>query len=328
MACRFVVLLNPSDRRLTHAAGEALDEVDRLEDQMTVYRDDSELAALNRTAFDRPVPVERRLFELLERAVQLNRETEGAFDITASPLVRCWGFFQRKGRVPSESELQEALSRVGSEHLELNAADCSVRFRRPGMEINLGSIGKGYALDRASAVLGQHGLENFAFHGGRSSALARGNRDGDRGWSVGISNPLFLRNRLAVVRLQNAALGTSGSGEQFFRSAGRRYGHILDPRTGRPAEGVLSVTAVAPSAAEADALATAFFVLGVEKTAEYCDNHPGVGALVIPQPKGGSRLEIIRLGTFAAGADSDPAAPQRVPLETESSSRPASVPVE
>jgi thiamine biosynthesis lipoprotein len=275
--------------------------VDRLEAQMTVYCDDSELAALNRAAFHRPVADEPRLFELFERAQRLSRETGGAFDITASPLVRCWGFFHRKGCVPSEAELAEARSRVGFEHLELDEANWTVRFRRPGMEINLGSIGKGYAVDRAAAVLKNCGLDNFLLHGGQSSVLACGNRSGEVGWGVGIRNPLFPRRRLAMVRLRDGALGTSGSGEQFFRSQGRRYGHILDPRTGRPAEGILSVTVTAPTAAEADALATAFFVLGVEKTREYCDNHPGIGAILIPHPKRGTRLEILRLGSFAEG---------------------------
>jgi thiamine biosynthesis lipoprotein len=151
--------------------------------------------------------------------------------------------------------------------------------------MNLGAIGKGYALDRAAEVLQDAGVEDFLLHGGRSSVLARGSNAaaelGAGGWTVSLEDPLRPGRTLAEFTLRNAALGTSGTAAQFFRHGGRRYGHILDPRCGQPAEGMFSATVVAPTAAEADALSTAFYVLGPDRTAEYCGRHPGIAALLV-----------------------------------------------
>lgn len=321
MACRFSVMLDSANRQGAEAASAALDEVDRLEAQMSVYRDDSELAHVNHTAAAGPVAVERNLFNLLTRAFELSRETGGAFDVTAGPLVRCWGFFRRHGRVPGDDELAEARGRVGHRYVELDVRRRTVRFRRPGMEINLGSIGKGYALDRAAEHLHDARLRDFLMHGGRSSILAYGNQPGRTGWTVGVRNPLFLGRRLGVLHLENLGMGTSGSAEQFFRGQGKRFGHILDPRTGRPAEGMLSALAVAPTAAEADALATAFFILGVDKSLAFCENRPDVGALLIPQPKQGRRLQVIPAGVVEP-CGSDPHASAELEFHAVAGSSP------
>lgn len=295
MACQFEVLLNadPSSDA-AELAIQALDLVDALEQQMTVYRDHSEISRINRTAATKAAEVEPRLFELLEHAVQLYLDTAGAFDITAGPLSKLWGFYRREGNVPSRKALARALSHVGTRWLETVKHNRSIRFAKPDMEINLGGIGKGYALDRCAEFFLDAGLDDFLIHGGQSSVLAHGSRanvdsDAPPGWSVGLRHPLRPDQRLAEFRLRDRALGTSGTGTQFFHSKGKRYGHILDPRTGWPAEGVLSSTAITPSAATADALATAFYVMGVEATREYCERHPDVAAvLVVPGSKHGT----------------------------------------
>ena len=170
------------------------------------------------------------------------------------------------------------------------------------MELNLGSIGKGYALDRCRELLEAGGMTDFLLHGGQSSLLARGSRNpgGDEGWWIGVRDPLRPGGRLGLLRLHDRALGTSGTGTQFFYHAGRRYGHILDPRTGQPAEGVLSSTVLARTAAEADALSTAFYVLGPTAALEYCrrygEMHGGLSALlVVPGPRPGG-AEIVTYG--------------------------------
>ncbi|MCA9072169.1 MAG: FAD:protein FMN transferase, partial [Planctomycetaceae bacterium] len=163
-------------------------------------------------------------------------------------------------------------------------------------ELNLGGIGKGYALDRAGQFLSESGLDHWLFSGGFSSLLARGQHRQLGGWPVGIRNPLFPDQLMGTILLKNQALSTSGSGVQSFRHDGKRYGHILDPRTGWPSEGMLSVTVLAPTAAEADALSTAFFVLGLEKAKEYCDNHRNVSSLLLPPPHRGRRLTPINCG--------------------------------
>ena len=284
MACLFEVFLNAGQHESgAEQAVAALDLVDRLEDQLTVYRAHSEISRLNQDAHERAMPVEARLFDLLSRATQLHRDTDGAFDITAGPLIQAWGFLRREGRIPDEATLADALARTGSRHLELDASHRTLRFAKAGVSINLGAIGKGYALDRCAEYLTMAGVYDFMLHAGSSSVLARGHRQGDRsdaGWTLGVQHPLRADRRLAEFQLRDRAVGTSGAGTQHFYHQGRRYGHIIDPRTGQPVDHVLSTTVITTSGADADALATAFYVLGLEGTKHYCASHPDVTALV------------------------------------------------
>lgn len=298
MACKFAVYLNAGQHEhAAEAAVAALDRVDALEDQLTVYREHSEVSRLNQTAAAAPVDVEAGLFGLLLRALEIHRETDGAFDITSGPLSKVWGFYRRAGSVPDDASLAEALSRVGGQSIELDAQRQTVHFTRPGGEINLGGIGKGYALDVVARQLADAGVGDFLIHGGHSSVLARGSRIGplapeSGGWIVGVKHPLRPEQRLAEVSLRNRALGTSGSAAQSFFHQGRRYGHILDPRTGRPADKLLSATVIAPSAADADALATAFYVLGVEPALTWCERHAEVSTILIAEGSRRGGVEI------------------------------------
>jgi thiamine biosynthesis lipoprotein len=284
MATSFEVLLPFGTRDALVLAGAALDEIDRLEQQLTVYSDASEVAKLNQLAQHDAVPVEKGLFGLLAQAQALAAETGGAFDISAGALIKAWGFFRGPRRVPSGPELTDALQKVGMHHVVLDPEAGTVRFLRPGLEINLGSIGKGYALDRAAELLRAQGNCPAALlHGGHSSVYAMGSEPGTRcGWAVGIKHPWNSERRLAVVRLRDRALGTSAATFQHLEYQGRKLGHILDPRTGWPAEGMASASVLAPSAAVGDALATAFFILGVDEARRYCGLHPDVGAVLLP----------------------------------------------
>ena len=299
MACEFQVFLHARQQAgAIEAASEALDLVDTLEDQMTVYRSESEISRINRHAGEQPCCVEPRLFELLSRCVAWSTASGGAFDITAGPLVKLWGFYTRQGRFPSSEQVHEVLQRVGSGHLSLDHEHQLISFRQPGMELNLGSVGKGYALDRCSEIFAAAGVENFLMHGGHSSILARGSRLADAEvpeWRIALRHPLRPKRRLAEIRLRDQGLGTSGSGQQFFYRAGRRYGHVLDPRCGFPAEGILSATVLAPGAAEADALATMFFVLGIDATRQICAQRPELAVVfVVP----GSRQGTVAIETI------------------------------
>ena len=285
MATAFeIVLPFGGDAAMTHGEA-AFDLIDDLESQLTVYRDNSEVSRLNRTALAGPVPVEDGLFRLLELAARISAETDGAFDVTAGALIKAWGFFRGPRRVPSDAERGAALARVGMQAVELDAARRTVRFRRPGLEINLGSIGKGYALDRVGDFLSATGkFPAVLLHGGGSSVYAKGSSDGDpRGWLVGIAHPWDGASRLAEVWLRDRALGTSAATFQHLEYNGKKLGHVLDPRTGWPAAGVASASVVAPTGAEADALSTAFFVGGVELARRYCAAHPEIGALLLPE---------------------------------------------
>ncbi len=285
MACQFEFFLNAGQYpHGAEAALVALDLVDHLEAQLSVFRDTSEITQINSRAADESVAVEPGLFALLELAVRLWRDTGGAYDITAGALSRAWGFTRRAASVPTSQALAAALESVGSQYLQLNPDEHSVRLLKRDVEINLGSIGKGYALDRCAELLSERGIGDYLLHGGNSSVLARGARGGDApeaGWTVGIRDPLHPARRLGQLRLRDRAVATSGSGTQFFEYQGHRYGHILDPRSGWPAEGSASVSVLAPTAAEADALSTAFYVLGPEPAAEYCQAHPGVAAVML-----------------------------------------------
>ncbi|MBS0261160.1 MAG: FAD:protein FMN transferase [Planctomycetes bacterium] len=300
MATEFEAILNPGAGSLLQGAWDALDLVNQLEDQMSIYRPHSELSRLNARAADEPVPVEPRLFNLLRRSVELSLATEGAFDPTAGALVALWRNCRRERRLPHDEELDLARSQIGCQHVRfLDSVDDlgppTIGFDRPGISLNLNAMGKGYALDRAAEILAPLGGD-WLLHGGHSSILARGSHTGCTGWPVSIRHPLFPNRQLATLTLLNRAMSTSGSAVQFFRYQGKRYGHIVDPRTGWPTDGMLAVTVLTPDAALAEALSTAFFVLGVEKAREYCHNHSEVAALLMPAPTDGNRLEPVVCG--------------------------------
>jgi thiamine biosynthesis lipoprotein len=298
MATQFDVILPWGTPRADDAASDALALVDRLEAQLTVYRDNSEISRLNRVAAQAPVPVESRLFELLELARRISDATSWAFDITTGPLIKAWGFYRRDGRVPSNEELSAAMQTVGMAHVQLREPDHEVRFDRPGVEINLGSIGKGYALDRAAELLRDRWkIDSALLDAGTSSVLAIGSPPNrPDGWVVGLKHPWQPR-RIARIRLRDRALATSGATHQHFDYNGRKLGHVLDPRSGWPAEGIALAAALAPTAAEADALATAFYVLGIDGARRYCADHPAVAALLLPDGTDG-RLATVNLDSF------------------------------
>jgi thiamine biosynthesis lipoprotein len=265
MACRFEITLASEHAAWVPHARAALDEIDRIEAQLSVFRETSAISDVNRRAARDAVEIDSPFFDLLRHCAILHGDTGGAFDITSTPISRCWGFLQRAGRLPSLDAIDAARAAVGFDAVELDESARSVRFTRPGIELNLGAIGKGYALDRVAGGLRRAGVRRALLSAGQSSLLAL---NGD--WAIDVVSPRADRGPLARVWLRNAALGTSGAGEQFVIVDGTRYGHVIDPRTGWPAAGVLSASVVASSAAEADALSTAFLIGGVDLAREYC----------------------------------------------------------
>lgn len=311
MACEFEVLLNHGQYPQGLERGrDAMRVIHSLEDQLSVYRPTSDFSTVNRWAHERAVAVRFDVIRLLAVAQEISRATGRAFDITAGELSEVWGFSRRQGRKPADDELQAALQRVGSEFVSLDEGALTVRLERRGVKLNPGGIGKGYALDCMAQQLADSGIEDFLIHGGRSSVAARGDRrhgtrgpsrdeasraDTQGGWWIALAHPLRWEEKLGRIRLQNRALGTSGAGKQFFHYQGVRYSHVIDPRTGWPAQGILSATAICRSGTLADALATAFMVMGSEATHQFCTTHPAFSAVLVRSPPGSSRLVIERI---------------------------------
>jgi FAD:protein FMN transferase len=294
MACRFEVMLSSEDARDVNAAREALDEADRLESLLSVFRGTSAVCDLNRRGADEDVRVDPDLFVLLKRSRELHDATEGAFDITSTPLSRCWGFVAREGRVPPGDEIDAALAIVGTSHVRLDADRRGVRFDRAGIEVNFGAIGKGYALDRMADVLRAAGAPRALLSAGRSSVLAIGGRG--RGWSIDV-RPQLASRRVGRLWLRDGGVGTSGAGEQFVEIGRERYGHVIDPRSGWPARGVLGATVIASDAATADALSTAFLIGGPDLAERYCTTHPNtLAVLVLDDPD----QRVVTFGRHAA----------------------------
>ena len=296
MASDFQIFLNAGEyEHGVEAALAALDEVTRLEKMLSFFDSESEISRINRLAARNFVEIEPEVYDLLKKCDKMYHESAGAYDITATPLWEVWGFAKRKATFPEESVLRKTLACVGGDGILWDDENRSLKFSRDGMKISLGSVGKGFALDAAVRVLDEAGIANFLFHGGLSSVFARGARRGRKDWLVGLHHPLQADTRIMEIPLTGRALGTSGSATQFFWWQGKRFGHILDPRSGMPTENVLSVTVLTDEAADADALATAMYVMGVEKTEAYCREHPELEVIFV-LPGDGGKLEIKKIG--------------------------------
>jgi len=284
MACRFEILLHPDHPpQGPEAAIQALELISDLEQLLSVYIPTSDLSRLNARASDTPVTVSVPTMEMMRLALEIYRDTEGAFDITAAALSKAWGFSSRQGAMPSQEAIESALAQIGSDAIVLADFGASICFKKK-ISVNPGGIGKGYAIDQAAELLIERGVADFVIHGGKSSARGHGRQllNGQHeGWKVAVNHPEQTQHVLGALILRDCALGTSGPANQYFYFRGVRYGHIIDPRTGWPAQGPLSVTVLHRSAARADALATGLYVMGIDQAIKYCEAHPGVGMLAL-----------------------------------------------
>ncbi len=270
----------PPSISLEDAVGQAFAEIDRLDALMSHYRPPSEICAINRSAFAAPVTVTAELFALLAEAFRLSEATGGAFDVTVGALMKAWGFFRRSGRVPAPDELAQTLQQTGFRRVRLDPHSKTIAFARPGIELDLGAIGKGYAVDRAAAVLREHGVRNALISSGSSSIAALGAPPGQPGWKIALRHPFERRRQVRALRLGNLSISTSGGSEQVFVLDGRLYTHLLDPRSGRPVEDMLMSAVIGANNALTDALSTAFLVLGADGSREFLARNPGLTALL------------------------------------------------
>jgi thiamine biosynthesis lipoprotein len=268
-----VSIAGGDEARARAAAGRALDEVARLETVLSEWIPGSEISRVNAAAGEAPVVVGEDLFLCAKVSLETARWSDGAYDISWAALRDLWRFGTNGRDVPPSREaVMERLPLWNYRRIRLDEANHSIFLEQRGMQIGLGGVAKGYALDRAQALLVQEGFENFMLYAG-GQVLVRGLR-GDRKWRVGIQHPRESRY-FAFVEVTNASVATSGDYEHSFMYEGRRYHHILDPHTGFPSERSASVTVIAPTALWADAVDTAVFVMGPERGLEALSHAPG-----------------------------------------------------
>jgi len=256
---------------------KVLDEYRRIDREMSTYRPDSQISRVNAEAAEHPVEVDAELFTLVGRALELSVASGGAFDITYESVGYLYDFRER--RRPTDAEIAERLDAIDYRHVVLDEGASTIRFRTPGVRINLGGIAKGYAVERAAAMLREHGVRHAVLNAGGDTRVL-GDRRG-RPWIVGIRHPRADGEVVTRLPLVDEAVSTSGDYERFFEEDGRRYHHILNPRTGRPTEGVLSVTVIGPDATTTDGLSTTLFVLGPEAGLELIERFPGYEAVIV-----------------------------------------------
>jgi thiamine biosynthesis lipoprotein len=264
MGSTYSIEIYGGDRvKMEAAADAALNEARRLDDMLSNYKPESEWSQINQHAAERPMRISPEMFELLSACQEYSRESGGAFDITVGPLMKVWGFYKGTGHLPHRAEVTAALTKVGYRHIRLDRAARTVWFDRPAVEIDPGGIGKGYAVDRMVDVLKQMGVKSALVAGSGSSIYGMGAPPTEpKGWVVDIKDPWDKSKTVAEVFLKDMSMSTSGSYEKFFRAEGRIYAHIMDPRTGFPAQGSVAVSVVTPRTIDSEAWAKPYFVNG------------------------------------------------------------------
>lgn len=273
MATTFeVIVIYEDDLYAQQAAQAAFDEVDRLEGELSRFTENSDIARINNLTANQPLQLGLEAFECLKLSCRIYAETNGAFDITIGSLLACWCNDDGTLRTPSQEELELARQRTGTHFIKLDEDEHTVELLADGVQVDLGGIGKGYAVDRVAELLREWSIDIALVSGGYSSVLALDAPAGTKGWPLTLSNPCNRKQILARPYLQGRAL--SGSGIQKGQ-------HIIDPRTIRPVKDKCAAWSSASNAATADALSTAFMVMSLEEIRKYCSGHPDVSAIIM-----------------------------------------------
>lgn len=277
-----ITYFQPAHLPAVEAALSAMRDVER---KMSAHLETSEVSAINRAAGMHPVQVSPETLATIRLGLEVGRLTGGAFDITIKPLMDLWAIGRRGEQLPAPGAVEEKRRLVDYRRVRVDEARREVMLEQAGMALDLGGIAKGYAVDAAARVLSEHGVTEALINAG-GDIFVLGQRARNRAWRIAVQHPRRLDDFIAILELRSIAVVTSGDYQRFIDVDGRRYHHILDPRTGAPARGLVSATTVAPSAALADAWSTALFVLGPERGLELIRQVPGVDALVVT-PAGG-----------------------------------------
>ena len=283
-----------ADERLGNAAiDEAFREMKTVDRLMSVFDNESQLSLVNRHAGEREVRVDSRIIEVVERADHFSKLTDGAFDVTVEPLMELYGFRDDGAHpFPTDTQIANVLDSVGMHNVTINKNHSALSLARSATKLDFGGIAVGYAIDRAAAILKSNGIASAIInHSGDIYAI--GSPPEEEGWEVGITDPLQTDDIITTVRIKDQALSTSGNYENFIQADNRTIGHILDPHNGRTAVNILSGTVIAPTAIEADALSTGFFVLGIEKSKQVLEQHGNARFVAVLQ--NGNDEEVVRI---------------------------------
>lgn len=269
------------EARAVGAFEAAFGEFDRLDALLTVWRPESDVSRINREAGRSAVNVSAETIEAVVRARELSKACEGKFDVTFGALAGLWKFdHDQDNTIPSDEEIAARLPLIGWEMISIDEKASTVMLEKPGMKMHLGGIGKGFAVDRAVAILKERGLTDFMVQAGGDLFVA--GMKGDRPWRVGIRDPRGPPSSFfAAAEVTDATFSTSGDYERFFIKDGKRYHHIIDPDLGRPAMASRSVTIMAPDATTAEGLSKCVFILGAAKGLALLESIPGAGAVVV-----------------------------------------------
>lgn len=241
----------------------AIDEIVRIEKLISSWDANSQTHEINRNAGIKPITVSKELFELIERSIAISILTDGGFDISYASMDKIWKFDGSMKIMPSENEIKNSVSKVGYKNIILDKKNNTVYLKLKGMKIGFGAIGKGYAADKAKSLLISEGIKAGIINAS-GDMNTWGKQPNGKDWNVAITNPLNKKNAFAVIPITNGAVVTSGNYEKYVTFNGKKYTHIIDPRTGYPSTGIISVSVFAPKAELADALATSIFVMGTE----------------------------------------------------------------
>lgn len=288
MATRFEIVLHGDDPVRLRAAGEeAVREIERLDAQLSMYRPDSGISQINRLAAREPVKVEPRLFGLLQHCSELTESTEGAFDIAVAPLMRIWGFTGDSGRIPDAAEIEAALEVTGMRHVHFDEDSFNVCFDCEGVMLDLGAIGKGYAVEKAAEILREDGVTSALIHGGTSTVFGIGAQPDGKPWKIAVRHPTQPDAYIEVVELCDSALSVSAPGGKSFVERCVQFGHVIDPRSGQPVQGALTAVVTGGSPTDCDALSTALLVLGESGLPLLAERFPGYsGAVAVSSADG------------------------------------------
>jgi thiamine biosynthesis lipoprotein len=278
-AFEFIILAGPD-------VGESLldvcvEEVKRIEYLLTEFSNTSQTAKINQASGKEAVEVDEETFQLIKRSLDISRLTQGAFDITAGVLKKLYNFKGGSFKMPDKSKIEQSLMKVGFQMITLTASN-QVQLLSSGMHIGFGGIGKGYAADKVKKLLVHNGVTSGVINAS-GDLTAWGRRLDGNPWKVAIADPNDKSKNIAWIPLEDASVATSGDYEQFFMHQGKRYSHTIDPKTGRPVQGIKSVTIVSPSAELSDALATAVFTMGVEVGLHFVSQLPQTHVLIIDE---------------------------------------------